>query len=150
MARLPFVAGVDRVLPAPFARLHPRWGTPYIALIGQGLLTAGFILLGQAGTSVRAAYDLLVSLGVLTYFLPYLFMFAALLRLGTSWATACWAGLGFVTTAGCMGLAAVPSPAEADPFLATVKLVGLSVLVIGVGTGLYFWGKQRSATKDLP
>src|SRR5207302_7543821 len=30
-ARLPFVAGVDKFLPAAFGRVHPRWHTPYVA-----------------------------------------------------------------------------------------------------------------------
>ena len=32
-ARLPFVAGVHRYLPAAFGRIHPRFGTPYVAII---------------------------------------------------------------------------------------------------------------------
>ena len=36
-ARVPFAAGVDAVLPAAFARLHPRYRTPHVALIVQGL-----------------------------------------------------------------------------------------------------------------
>jgi amino acid transporter len=52
-ARLPFVAGVDRFLPEVFGRLHPRWQTPHVALLVQAALAAVFIVLGQAGTSVR-------------------------------------------------------------------------------------------------
>ena len=32
-----------------------------------------FGLLSQAGTSVKGAYDMLVSMAVITYFIPYLF-----------------------------------------------------------------------------
>jgi amino acid transporter len=71
VARLPFVAGIDRFLPPVFGKLHPRWGTPYVALILQGLCGVVFVFLAQAGTSVKGAYDVLVSLGVITYFLPY-------------------------------------------------------------------------------
>ena len=34
-ARLPFVAGLDRYLPAAFGALHPRWKTPHVALYVQ-------------------------------------------------------------------------------------------------------------------
>src|SRR5262249_45095286 len=34
-ARLPFVAGIDRFLPAAFGALHPQWRTPYVALLVQ-------------------------------------------------------------------------------------------------------------------
>jgi amino acid transporter len=76
-SRLPFVAGVDKFLPAAFGRVHPRWHTPYIALAVQAALAAIFIFLGQAGTSVKGAYDFLVGMGVISYFLPFLYMYAA-------------------------------------------------------------------------
>jgi glutamate:GABA antiporter len=44
-ARLPFVAGVHRYLPAAFGRVHPRFGTPYVALISYG--AAGVVVSGQ-------------------------------------------------------------------------------------------------------
>ena len=61
-ARLPFVAGIDRFLPPAFGELHPRWHTPYVALLVQAGIAAVFIFLGQAGTSVRGAYQVLVSM----------------------------------------------------------------------------------------
>ena len=54
-ARLPFVAGIDRLLPRAFGELHPRWRTPYVALLVQAVIAAGFVFLGQAGTSVHGA-----------------------------------------------------------------------------------------------
>ena len=39
------------------------------------------MFLGQAGTSVRGAYDALVSMGIIAYFIPFLFMFAAMIVL---------------------------------------------------------------------
>src|SRR5207244_2527514 len=70
VARLPFVAGLDRYLPRGFARLHPRWGTPVLALLVQTLGAAVFMVLGQAGASVKGAYDALVSMAVIVYFIP--------------------------------------------------------------------------------
>jgi amino acid transporter len=55
VARIPFVAGLDHYLPQMFARLHPRHGTPVVALWTQGAIGAAFALLGQTGTSVRGA-----------------------------------------------------------------------------------------------
>src|SRR4030095_4056560 len=60
--------------------LHPRWGTPVAALAVQGVGAVLFVILGQMGASVKTAYDFLVSMGVITYFIPYLFMFGALLK----------------------------------------------------------------------
>src|SRR5262245_24622951 len=80
-ARLPFVAGVDKFLPPAFGRVHPRWRTPYVAMAVQAIFAAVFIFLGQAGTSVKGAYDFLVGMGVISYFLPFLYMFCAVIRL---------------------------------------------------------------------
>src|SRR5262249_8762884 len=80
-ARLPFVAGIDRFLPPAFGKLHPRWRTPYVALLVQAAIAFVFVFLGQAGTSVRGAYDALVSMGIISYFIPFLFIFAAIVKL---------------------------------------------------------------------
>ena len=44
-ARLPFVAGLDRYLPPAFARVHPKWGTPHVALLVQAACGVVFIVL---------------------------------------------------------------------------------------------------------
>src|SRR5262249_10956070 len=49
VARIPFVAGIDHYLPEGFGRVHPKWGSPHVALAWQALITAVFIFLGQAG-----------------------------------------------------------------------------------------------------
>ena len=80
-SRLPFVAGIDHYLPAVFGSIHPRFRTPWIALMLYGAAGIVTAILGQAGTSVRGAYDVLVSMALITLFIPYLFLFAALIRL---------------------------------------------------------------------
>ena len=60
VARIPFVAGIDRYLPPVFARMHPRWNSPVAALLTQTAFAALFIVLGQSGTSVKGAYDVVV------------------------------------------------------------------------------------------
>ena len=39
-SRLPFVGGLDRFLPPAFAKVHPRWGTPAVAILVQSGLSA--------------------------------------------------------------------------------------------------------------
>ena len=158
-ARLPFVAGVDRYLPPAFGRLHPRWGTPVLALAVQGVGTAAFIVLGQAGDTVKTAYDLLVGMAVIAYFLPYLAMFAALIRLqrepagpevwrvpGGSKVAVGMGLLGFATTAISIVLACLPPADARHPALAVLKVVGSSLALIVVGVWLYARGKARRST----
>ena len=87
-ARLPFVAGIDRYLPPVFGALHPRWKTPWVGLLTQFVFGALFIFLGQAGTSIKGAYDVLVSMGIITYFIPFLYLIRGHVQAaeGTSWA----------------------------------------------------------------
>ena len=62
ISRLPFAAGADRLLPAAFARIHPRWGTPHISILSLGAVASVLLVVFQIGDSMRAAYDELVSL----------------------------------------------------------------------------------------
>jgi len=155
-ARLPFVAGIDRYLPSAFASLHPRYRTPHVALLVQAAISAIFVVLGQAGTSVRGAYDVLVSMSIISYFVPFLFMFAALIKVqnepaaadvmrvpGGRPAAVLFGVVGFLTTAVAIVLACVPAAAEPNKTLAVVKIVGLSVALIGVGAIVYVIGRRR-------
>jgi amino acid transporter len=157
VARLPFVAGIDRYLPPAFGALHPRWGTPWVALVVQAGVGAVFIFLGQAGTSVKGAYDVLVSMGVITYFIPYLYLFAAMFKLQSEPAgqevirvpggrrVAYWiAGLGFLATLFTIALSVLPPPDEPNKPLAVVKIVGGCGVLVLIGVGLYWAGKRRA------
>ena len=159
-ARLPFVAGIDRFLPPAFGALHPRWRTPYVALLVQAVIAALFIWLGQAGTSVRGAYDALVSMGIIAYFIPFLFMFAAMIKLqrepagpgvmrvpgGTPVAIAL-AVLGMATTAVSIVLACIPPDEEPHKLLAAGKVVGSSLFLVGIGVIVYGLGRRRAARR---
>ncbi len=155
-SRLPFVAGVDKFLPSAFGRVHPRWKTPYVAMAVQAALAAIFIFLGQAGTSVRGAYDFLVGMGVISYFLPFLYMFASVIRLqrepagpdvmripGGRPIAILLAILGLLTTITSSVLACIPPAEEPNKFLAVVKLLGSSALMVAVGAVVYWVGKSR-------
>jgi amino acid transporter len=157
VARLPFVAGLDRFLPAAFGALHPRWKTPWVALLTQFVLGAVFIFLGQAGTSVKGAYDVLVSMGVITYFIPYLYLFAAMIKLqrepagpevirvpGGTVVAKLVATVGFLTTALTIVLSLIPQPDEPNKPLALFKIVGGTGALVLIGAWIYWAGKRRA------
>jgi glutamate:GABA antiporter len=125
-ARIPFVAGVDRVLPAAFGRIHPRWRTPYVALLVQGAVATLFILMGMIGATVRDAYLALVDMTIILFFIPYVYLFAAYLRLHRRRTlftlTAGWTGV--AATLLSIGLALVPGPDILRPWVFGVKVVG--------------------------
>jgi amino acid transporter len=80
-ARLPFVAGLDGYLPRAFGHLHPRWKTPWVSILAQGLFGILFVFLAQPGTSVTGAYNVLVAIAVVVTMVPFMFLFASMIRL---------------------------------------------------------------------
>jgi amino acid transporter len=82
VSRLPFAVGVDRLLPAAFGRVHARWGTPHIAIVTLGVLASFLLVAIQLGDTMRAAYQTLVSLMVITGFLPFLYIFGSAWKAG--------------------------------------------------------------------
>jgi amino acid transporter len=157
VARLPFVAGIDRYLPPAFGTLHARWGTPWVALLTQAVIGAVFIFLGQAGTSVKGAYDVLVSMGVITYFIPYLYLFASMFKLqsepvgeeiirvpGGRPVAYVLSILGFATTLFTIALSVLPPPDEPNKSLAVFKIIGGCGALVLIGVGLYWTGRRRA------
>jgi len=116
------------------------------------------VFLGQAGTSVRGAYDALVSMGIIAYFIPFLFMFASMIVLQREPAGAdvirvpggkpvaiLLAAVGFVVTAVSIVLSCIPAEDEPDKTFFVVKVVGLSMLLVAIGAVVYVLGRWRGA-----
>ncbi|WP_263359724.1 APC family permease [Acidicapsa ligni] len=157
-SRLPFVAGIDNYLPAAFGRIHPKWNTPYIAVFFYGLAGMLFAFLGQAQTSVKGAYDVLVSMSIITYFIPYLFLFASMIRVqskpsgediirvpGGSRIAIALGILGLLTTTITICLSVLPSDDEPNKPLAIIKVVGMTFILLAAGVIVYTLGKRRQA-----
>jgi glutamate:GABA antiporter len=156
-ARLPFVAGIDNYLPPIFGRIHPRWKTPYIAVLSYGLTGMLFAFLGQAATSVKGAYDVLISMSVLAYFIPYLFLFASMIGLqrepagpdvmrvpGGRPVAIGVAIVGLLSTLITIGLSVIPSDDEPNKPLAVLKIVGLTAILIVAGMTVYAMSVRRA------
>jgi amino acid transporter len=119
-----------------------------------------FIFLGQAGTTVKGAYDVLVSLGVIFYFIPYLYLFAAMIKLqsepagpdvtrvpGGTPVAKLVATVGFLTTTLTIGLSLIPQPDEPNKPLALFKVLGGTAVLVLIGVWIYIAGKRRARTK---
>jgi glutamate:GABA antiporter len=158
-ARLPFVVGINHYLPAVFGRIHPRWNTPYVAVISLGLAGTVFGLLSQAGTSVKGAYDLLVSMSIIAYFIPYLFVFASMIRLQSQPAPAGalrlpggkrvaipLACVGFFSTFSAIILSMFPAEDERNPTAALVKILVMTLVLLVSGVAVY-WRGHRSISR---
>src|SRR5579863_4741732 len=154
LARIPASAAVDRYLPAGFSRLHPRSAVPVTAIWVQALVVALLVILGQSGTSVRGAYNVLIEMMVVGSMLPFLLFFVAAFRLSAGEAASGFPGgrmtiavlalLGFATTLGSMMLAFVPPPEELNPALAVLKVAGLTAVLLVGGAAVYVAGSRRA------
>jgi glutamate:GABA antiporter len=154
-ARMAFVAGIDRFLPAGFARIHPRYGTPYVAVTVQAAVAMAFVLMSFVGASVQEAYLVLLDTCVLVYFVPYVYLFASYLRI--RWqggdpkaafprtrplATALGA-TGLVTTMLAMAMAVVPPQGAASGVAFVGKTVGGFVAFLVAGACIYLYETRR-------
>ena len=145
-ARLPFVAGIDSYLPAAFGRVHPRWGSPYVALIVQAIVAAGFIFMSLPGTGIAGAYDVLVAMSVLFYFIPYLFMFGAMIRLR---GTLILGLMGLATTAMAIALSFVPTEQNVVGWLFELKVAGSTAIMLVVGAAIYLLSSHRRRSGNV-
>jgi amino acid transporter len=159
VARIPFVAGIDRYLPAFFGKIHPRWKTPWISILVQAGISAGILVLAQASTTLKNAYLFLVDMSVILYFIPFLYMYASVIKLSyradrnsseqavlvPGGRTGVWlAGLlGFVITLGSMGLAAIPPDTASSKPLFDFYIVLSTAVFIGIGLVLYWSGSRK-------
>jgi len=164
-SRLPFVVGIHHYLPAAFGLVHARYRTPWVAITVLGVAGMAVAILSQAGTSVRGAYDVLVSMTVLATLLPFLFIFGAMIRLqsrpmpagarrvlGGKPVAILLGSLGFASTLVTLVLALVPSADEPDKPLAIAKVIGGMLVLVGAGVVVFIGAilKARREVNPVP
>jgi len=137
-ARLPFVIGIDRYLPPAFARLHPRWGTPHVALLSEAAFSSVAILMLTAGESLRGGYQLLVDLTTVTTLFPFVYIFAAGWKCG--WRVSAGCGLG--VTALALVVAFIP-PEGASWFYEVKMIGGCAAMVVAARMNFQYALRRR-------
>jgi amino acid transporter len=163
-ARLPFLFGLDRYLPEALGAVHPRFGSPYVALLTQGVLTTIVLLAALSGSAVHEAFTALIDMSMILSFVPLLYMFAALpvlrrrARAGAADVTlipgglpACWvvAGTGMATLVLGIAVAMVPPSNSVSPWLFGLKVVGGCIVMIAAGLIFYARGRRAAAAVAL-
>ena len=154
-SRIPFVAGIDRYLPPAFGRLHPRYATPHVPLLVTGGISSLLILIGFVGFDVEQAYLFLADFTIIVYFIPYCYLFAALLKLagkgpaveggipvpGGRAGTLIVGMVGFLTTLVSIVLALFP-PEGVSWLLFDGKILGGCAALLVCGWLLYKGGRR--------
>ena len=157
-ARIPFVAGLDSYMPEWMGKIHPTYRTPYAALIVQFLVSAVLVII-NFGFHVQEAFQRLLSLAVVLQLIPFLYMFAALIKY--AWKSdlsgrygrgkLMISGLcGFVTTA--LGIALVFFPAQqiTSLFAYEVWMVGGTLFFVALAAFFFFVYGRRKVKYQLP
>jgi amino acid transporter len=164
IARVPFVVGIDRYLPAAFGKIHPRWKTPYVSILVQATVSGIVLLLSQINETTRGAYQGLVDVAIILYFIPFLYMYAAAIKLAGRpdrsenpqavlipggklgvWLTC---GIAFAVTFACICFSLIPPGDVTNKFFFEVKVAGASIAAIALGLGLYFRGVRAKARES--
>jgi amino acid transporter len=84
-ARIPFVIGIDKYLPAALGSIHAKHNTPHVALIVQGIASSFVIVIAAIGSSVGDMYLFLLQTTVVLQLIPYVYMFASLIKVRTTY-----------------------------------------------------------------
>jgi APA family basic amino acid/polyamine antiporter len=137
-SRLPFAAGVDHLLPAAFGRIHPRWGTPHVSILSLGVVASFLLVAIQFGDTLRAAYETLISLMVISGFIPYLYVFGSAWKAGKPLS----ALSGWAVTVLAIACSIVPAADVYNVWLFETKLVVGTVAMVGSAWLVYRRSKE--------
>jgi len=156
IARVPFVVGIDRYLPPAFGRIHPRWRTPYISIIVQAILSALVLLLSQINETTRGAYQVVIDITIILYFIPFLYMFAAAIKLANrpdrntnplavlvpGGKIGVWIACGLASAVTLLSIivSVFPPGDSSNRTLFLVKVIGTTIAAIALGLILYYRG----------
>ena len=149
-SRMPMVAGWDRLIPAWFAKLHPRYRTPVNSILFIGVCAMVFAALGLTNVGEQEGFQLMQSSGGILYGVSYLVLFAVpLVGLGrTGQRAPMWIRItalaGFATTSLYMVLAVLPIVKVESQATFALKTGGTVVVTIAIGVVLYVRGARRA------
>jgi hypothetical protein len=107
---------------------------------------------------VKGAYDVLASMTVIVYFIPYLYVFAAMIKLqsqpagpevirvpGGKPVAVLISVIGLLTTTATILLSVVPPADDPNKPLAVLKIVGGTAALMAAGGWIYWAGKKKVA-----
>ena len=147
--RLPMVAGWDRLLPAWFSRLHPKYKTPINSILFVAAVTLVLGLLSLTGVHAQEAFQLIDNAGGIFYALTYLVLFAIPLfgmkALGVKapWWLKLACASGFLVTLVYIRFAIVPITDVINPLLFAAKIICTVLIANAVGLIIYVVRKRK-------
>jgi amino acid transporter len=158
-ARIPFVAGLDSYMPSWLGKIHPKYATPYAALIVHASVSLILVIANFLATGgVQESFQRLLSLAVVLQLIPFLYIFGALLKIAVDAkfvrghygkGALIFAGVsGFITT--ILGIALAYFPAQQITSLLSYEIwmIGGTLLFIGLAAFFFYvYGSRKAARK---
>ncbi len=158
-ARIPFVIGLDKYLPSALGRTHALYNTPHVALVVQATASTIVILIGAVGSTVTEVYLILLQTAVIIQLVPFLYMFAALIRVRRdpmrfaasegffkkNWPCYAAGVIGFLITAIGIVLAFIPTKDVENVLSYEVKIIVGSAMFIIPAALFYRLSAARAA-----
>ena len=147
--RLPMVAGWDRLLPAWFSRLHPKYKTPFNSILFVGAVTMVLAVLSLTGVHAQEAFQLIDNAGGVFYALTYLVLFAIplfgmkALGVRSPWWLKLACASGFIVTLIYIRFAIVPITEVGSPLSFALKIVATVLIANAIGITIYVLGKRK-------
>jgi len=157
-ARIPFVAGLDSYMPRWLGSIHSRYRTPYAALLVHAGVSLLLVLMNFWGSGVQESFQRMLSLAVVLQLVPFLYMFAALIKLALdetfqparySKTTLVLAGSsGLITTMLGIGLAFFPAQQITSLMSYEIWMWGGTIIFIGAAAFFFFvYGRRKTVLK---
>jgi amino acid transporter len=160
-ARIPFVAGLDSYMPSWLGKVHPKYRTPYAALIVHAAVSLILVIVNFSftGAGVQETFQKLLSLAVVLQLVPFLYMFGALLKIAASDTftkgryskpTLYFAGAsGLITTILGITLAFFPAQQITSILSYEIWMFGGTLLFTGAAAFFFFiYGRRKAARKQ--
>jgi amino acid transporter len=152
VARLPMVAGWDRLLPPWFSELHSKYRTPVNSILLVGVVAFGIGLVSLIGVGQAEAFQLIWNAGGMFYALTYIVMFAVPI-FGLRGVTprpplwlkvTSWSGLLMTVLYVALSIFPIIQVASVATFALKISLVILVANAIGIG--LYVSARPRASS----
>jgi amino acid transporter len=155
-ARIPFVAGLDSYMPSWLGKVHPRYATPYAALIVQFVVSLLLCVINfVASGGVQEAFQTMLSLAVVLQLVPFVYVFAALLKFAFTEKTRSGrygknvlvlaGGSGLLTTLMAIVVAFSPAKQITSVWRYEVTMFGLTLFFIALAAFFFFVYGRRKA-----
>jgi len=158
-ARIPFVAGLDSYMPSWLGKVHPAYLTPYAALIVHATVSMILVIVNFTAAGVQETFQKLLSLAVVLQLVPFLYMFAALLKIAAQPSFTkvqygkpmlFFAGAsGLVTTTMGIALAFFPAAQITSIISYEIWMFGGTLLFVGLAAFFFFVYGRRKAARSM-